>query len=288
MDLDAGFAWLESLAARQGATEALFVAPEDRRDEAPDWVAAAAQEAQVEAEPLAPAELPPQEVITEQAEPADLLAETATSTEISAVEMQPEVETPQVTLAVDELEGAAEAAAAIADSGALATEVEAAQPLEAAIGVEAQAEVAAETPELPDWLAGIEAQPTLEEPSWSPPSTEAPLEEASPELLEAQPAAPVESFAAIEPAVAATGDQSELILARNALARSAPAQAVQHYSALIKSRQYLAEVAQDLNEALYRHPVDISIWQTLGDAYMRLGQLQAALDAYTKAEELLR
>jgi cytochrome c-type biogenesis protein CcmH/NrfG len=50
----------------------------------------------------------------------------------------------------------------------------------------------------------------------------------------------------------------------------------------------LAEVIQDLNEALYRYPVDVGIWQSLGDALMRTGQIQDALDAYTKAEELLR
>jgi cytochrome c-type biogenesis protein CcmH/NrfG len=39
---------------------------------------------------------------------------------------------------------------------------------------------------------------------------------------------------------------------------------------------------------LYRFPVDVNIWQSLGDAYMRANRLQDALDAYTKAEELLR
>ena len=44
----------------------------------------------------------------------------------------------------------------------------------------------------------------------------------------------------------------------------------------------------DLREALYRYPVEVSLWQALGDAYMRSNRLQEALDAYTKAEELLR
>jgi cytochrome c-type biogenesis protein CcmH/NrfG len=39
---------------------------------------------------------------------------------------------------------------------------------------------------------------------------------------------------------------------------------------------------------LYRYPVEVSLWQLLGDAYMRANRLQDALDAYTKAEELLR
>ena len=48
------------------------------------------------------------------------------------------------------------------------------------------------------------------------------------------------------------------------------------------------DVIRDLRDALYRYPVEVSIWQALGDAYMRANRLQDALDAYTKAEELLR
>ena len=37
-DLDDSFAWLESLAARQGATEGLLMKPEERLEQEPDWV----------------------------------------------------------------------------------------------------------------------------------------------------------------------------------------------------------------------------------------------------------
>ena len=47
-------------------------------------------------------------------------------------------------------------------------------------------------------------------------------------------------------------------------------------------------LSRDLRDALYRYPVEVPIWQALGDAYMRANRLQDALDAYTKAEELLR
>jgi tetratricopeptide (TPR) repeat protein len=65
-------------------------------------------------------------------------------------------------------------------------------------------------------------------------------------------------------------------------------EAMQEYAKLIKRGKLLEEVTHDLREALYRHPVDVVVWQTLGDAYMRSNRLQEALDAYTKAEELLR
>lgn len=60
------------------------------------------------------------------------------------------------------------------------------------------------------------------------------------------------------------------------------------YAKLIKKQRLLDEVIHDLREGVYTFPVDIIIWQTLGDAYNRANLLQEALDAYTKAEELLR
>ena len=64
--------------------------------------------------------------------------------------------------------------------------------------------------------------------------------------------------------------------------------ALDSYARLIKKARFLEEVIYDLREATYRYPVDVNLWQSLGDAYMRANRLQDALDAYTKAEELLR
>jgi tetratricopeptide (TPR) repeat protein len=57
---------------------------------------------------------------------------------------------------------------------------------------------------------------------------------------------------------------------------------------LIRESDHLEEIIQFLREALYRHPIDIFFWQSLGDALARDNKLQEALDAYTKAEELLK
>jgi hypothetical protein len=76
--------------------------------------------------------------------------------------------------------------------------------------------------------------------------------------------------------------------ARNDLSGSNVSVALESYSRLIKKGRFLEEVIYDLRDATYRFPVDVDIWQSLGDAYMRANRLQDALDAYTKAEELLR
>ncbi len=64
--------------------------------------------------------------------------------------------------------------------------------------------------------------------------------------------------------------------------------ALLHYGKLIKKGKHLEETIRDLTDSLYRYPVEVSIWQTLGDAYMRANRLKEALDAYNKAEELIR
>jgi tetratricopeptide (TPR) repeat protein len=64
--------------------------------------------------------------------------------------------------------------------------------------------------------------------------------------------------------------------------------AIEQYNQIVESGEMLDLIIEDLRKALDRHPVDISIWQALGDAYLRNDQVQEALDSYTKAEELLR
>jgi cytochrome c-type biogenesis protein CcmH/NrfG len=83
-------------------------------------------------------------------------------------------------------------------------------------------------------------------------------------------------------------DAEFLSAAQSALDAKNIKESMQAYAKLIKKNRLLDEVIHDLREAIYRFPVDISIWQMLGDASMRANRLQDALDAYTKAEELLR
>jgi tetratricopeptide (TPR) repeat protein len=107
----------------------------------------------------------------------------------------------------------------------------------------------------------------------------------------------VEQPAAQEPEPQAppkrTGDLSDttdpvLISAQGELSRGNIPGAIEGYGKLIKKGNLLDEVIFDLRGALQRYPVEVTIWQALGDAYMRANRLQEALDAYTKAEELIR
>lgn len=87
---------------------------------------------------------------------------------------------------------------------------------------------------------------------------------------------------------AAKTDQGLLQAARQAVASGELPAAIQQYTSLINDKASLEEVIFDLNRMLQNRPDDIEIWQLLGDAYMRNNQLIEAMQAYNKAEELLR
>jgi tetratricopeptide (TPR) repeat protein/TusA-related sulfurtransferase len=81
---------------------------------------------------------------------------------------------------------------------------------------------------------------------------------------------------------------TNLMSAQAALDEGNISAALEEYGKLIKKNRLLDETIFDLREALDDYPIDISIWQMLGDAYMRAGRLQEAIDSYTNAEKLLR
>jgi tetratricopeptide (TPR) repeat protein len=88
------------------------------------------------------------------------------------------------------------------------------------------------------------------------------------------------------PATQAEAEQ-RLEQARQALNYNKPEDAATHYGYLLQRRQMLDEVVADLSAAVRRSPSDATLWQTLGDAYMRNNQLREALDSYRRAEDLL-
>jgi tetratricopeptide (TPR) repeat protein len=81
--------------------------------------------------------------------------------------------------------------------------------------------------------------------------------------------------------------QADLAQARQALQQGAPTQAAGHYGHLIQNKLLLPEVIQELSFALERYPADASLWQALGDAHLRSGNLPQALEAYNKALGLI-
>lgn len=331
---DASFAWLENLAARQGARpDELLTPPDERLESAPEWVQQAAEVAS--APSVAPSESP--------AEGEDWLKELELQEEIDLPAAQPEIADASIDATsawlrtLDEQEQAPVKAQAPAEDEDIpdwlkttkeepAAESQAVEPpIERATGPEA----------LPDWLQAIEqpsapppeASPAEELPEWlrtdleaeteqkptSPaewqpaeptaPAYSEPNTQPVPEVQKAIPAAPPApkpvSQPVPEPAAKlmterhrgqtdALSSDPTLRAAQAAMKVGDIQTALQEYGKIIKKARLLEEVIFDLREALYLYPLDVLIWQALGDAYMRANRLQDALDAYTKAEELLR
>ncbi len=167
--------------------------------------------------------------------------------------------------------------------------------------------------ELPAWLGG-EAEPPIAEPtqpmSWHPVEAESPA--AEPTQIDewsvaVEPPAPVRvptreiNFEVEQPRPAkrsapksstkpARKPEAAISLesAQSEMGRGNIGAAIEVYGKLIRKGKSLEEIIRDLRDALYRYPVEVPLWQALGDAYMHSNRLQEALDAYTKAEELLR
>jgi tetratricopeptide (TPR) repeat protein len=125
--------------------------------------------------------------------------------------------------------------------------------------------------EPPEPLKPVKREISIEVEQPQPVKRSAPKAQPKP----SKPARKVESGASLE------GAQAEM-------GRGNIAAAIEVYTKLIRKGKSLDEIIRDLRDALYRFPVEVPLWQTLGDAYMRSNRLQEALDAYTKAEELLR
>jgi uncharacterized protein Smg (DUF494 family) len=286
-DVDAAMAWLEALAAKQGAdAESLKITtPEERSETPPAWIAELAEQdkpaepAQV-GEPLIPA-------LSEEPEASFALPISEVSIEEKPYEGEATIPIPQVE----------------------ETLTEELEPIEPPV-IEAPAVVSSEA-EIPDWLLNYEEEQNRKTQAW-----QAPVEVAQPppgagdesitvwlQRHHPEPGVPISQPATAEetpePAWIPTEEPltqpnlpveagEGLVQARASLSRGDIDDAVEQYTHLVQSGEAVDETIQDLREALYRHPVDVGIWQTLGEAYIRADRVQEALDAYTKAEELLR
>jgi cytochrome c-type biogenesis protein CcmH/NrfG len=159
-----------------------------------------------------------------------------------------------------------------------------------------------------DWEPEPEEKPVFE--SRKPPITPMPMTPRPPQAQPVPPVQPVMQTPAATAPVAPPQQQppapkpaaprkagmksetqptsSALTQAKGELDRGDIPAALEHYGKLIKKGKHLEDTIRDLSDSIYRYPVEVGIWQTLGDAYMRANRLKEALEAYNKAEELIR
>lgn len=287
---DEAFAWLESLAAKQGADEALLLSPEERRDQPPEWIREYL-ETQPEEEKAAVPHEEGEFIKEEEVSPVlseDIEAQSVGEAAIFEAELEANQELPDWLTS------------------------EATEPFSSEVEESVVESIKTELPteEIPDWLKEFEL-PT-EQPS--PAETvetavtaaidESIVEEREafqvPPLVEQTPTeiktfAEEEILEPIEPPQPQEEPQaiSQISVktiehARRAIQSGDLEQALTTYQELIRQRAELDQIITDLNDTLYHHPMDVKMWMLLGDAYVRKNMLTEALNAYNKAEELIR
>lgn len=79
-----------------------------------------------------------------------------------------------------------------------------------------------------------------------------------------------------------------LVQGRQALEAGDLPQALDYYTQLVHSGQKIPDVIQDLSRVRNRFPSNADLLQCIGDAHLRMGHHQLALEAYRQAEKMLR
>lgn len=299
---DASLGWLENLAAQQGAPEEeLLTAPEDRETAKLDW---------------------PSDEPEEKRDSLAWLDElTATSEQPSAESEEALFDEPEKP-SIQEPSGTENGNDINVTTPLWLKELTSEMGGTAALGGEGEESVAPRSmEEAPDWLSdlGARAEETTEDEveetirAETEPAKTAEelskldwLEELGPPKImpekgewvsETQPPGdqPISEAVAV-PAVklkraAALKAEKEapnrLELARQSLNSGKLGEAADHFGYLLRRRWLIKDIIADLDAAVHRHPGDATLWQTLGDAYMRNNQLRQALDCYNRAKDLL-
>jgi len=81
--------------------------------------------------------------------------------------------------------------------------------------------------------------------------------------------------------------ETRLTLARELWQAGLAAEAIEHYSALLRANRLVAEVVEDAQSLARQRRHDPMVKRLLGDAYVRVGRLAEALEAYREALENL-
>lgn len=303
-DLEAALAWMEALAARQGAIDGtLSDEAEQQSTDMPEWL-------QREVELSNESQLPPLPVGEEPQGPIGEVSINPDQIETGTFETrEPEIEAIPLSQEIQALESEPETInAETAESPTIQQDVESDLPTKA-IQPEMTGEAEQEI-QLPEWLQEINESVSsqVEQPASDTMSDEWVREEEAlqePQVTEANgsqetvftppPAEIISASPADQDFLTGPSEvkseissQEHLEKAQFALKSNDLTDAANEYEELINSGDLLEETIHDLREALDRYPMETPLYQLLGDAYLKTNRLQEAIDAYTKAEQLLR
>jgi hypothetical protein len=142
--------------------------------------------------------------------------------------------------------------------------------------------------EIPDWLretGDTEEQAVISQPAPAPAAT-------TPVVIPAVSSPPAASTA-ISPApvpvavAMSAGESSSVLTNARGLAENDVDASLLEYEKLVRANAELDAVVGDLTQLVTKFDSNPGVYRVLGDGLMRQGQLQAALDTYRKALNLL-
>lgn len=313
IDLDSAFAWLENLAARQGADDAtLLLKPEDRQESPPAWVTAE-EEAGVASETEeseAPGDKAPFSTLEEPILPTQQSTQSHENAQVEStmgwVEEHPgEVKPEPVDWHFEEERPFASTATettsesndwfeenAVETETGIETSEELSSPSDFVESDWVQADQASTSPVSPvdtrplqaSSLAAseIESDETLSGSVEMAPAGDQPVEPAAtPRFDHPEPA--VENYQVEEPS-----GEDLLSMAQKDIQTGDLPSAQANFNESMLQGYDIEKIIDALLKAVDRCPNEPPLWELLGDAHLKANHLQEALSAYAKAEELLR
>jgi len=267
-DIESALAWLETLAAQHGAEqETLSLAPEKRLSEPPAWMRQEQEKTKIQEKQ--------EEILAEEGgietrdEHLEIVTDETTipalghmqeNKEISDIlaEIQQEAETTEIPTKQEKVETACEEVVQVFDE---------------------------EESAVPELIKLDENEKTIVESIGEGSTSQVvDLGEARQEVAFEEP---LEATLAFIPEIPEE-NQDELQVITECLSKGKHTEALEKYHDLILANKNIGKIILHLQDALYQYPVDSSLWQFLGDAYIKDNKIQDALDAYSKAEELLK
>jgi tetratricopeptide (TPR) repeat protein len=296
---EASMDWLEELASQRGVeAEVEFTPSVEVPAEEPEFAMPPIPEAEPELEPEGSSQAPDwlREMASTPVEEPEIPSAPQVPAAPAFAEEQPRMEEPEVP---DWLKEPVEAPAASAPTRPAPPPpaIEEAQsqpsvPASKSSALEPEREPAGSSPFAPPSSA---VPPAMEEIAREKPIAIEPerevitpvAAEASPRVSEpsreAPAAAPAPRKHKKEPPV----DSGQLLQdARHALAAGDAGHALSNYRKLIDKKKEIDTVISDLERASQRYPNLPTMWQTLGDAYMKVDRLSEAIKAYQRGMEV--
>lgn len=290
-DIKSALTWMETLATKHGVSEDTLISkPEERDENPPDWIKALSSLEQNDSEQEVPE---PEEYLDSKNEQESLTPDwlqalqietsndgtmdfesVEASIESTQLDESSEIDLTAFTPSENEEQVDEEIEELLRETGALANLMQEEN--------EREAEKIGSSRELAE--DDINAEQS---------DIEFPTEESSSIVSEV-----FEEFDVTNDNVKVPETGSELIISKSSQERLDEAkqfivkgkieEALDIYNEFIHAELVLDQVIIDLLDALNnKYPIDINLWQALGDAQLRNNQLQEALNSYTKAEELL-